>query len=275
MGEKAALRGEPCPEAEPSPSRHPAFGAGLVGVLALALGPAAWAAGDETSARAALETALVRAETEVKTAPRLAFTETVAEKGVTVAARFDPKAAPNRAWTLVSPSPPLKGQTRKTYDGILADTPDERDLFLDRIRASLGDRGRYEGELDGVAAFDFALAPDARPTHSPLDGALNLAQHIRLKAWVDIAQGRFQAIRFYAPAAFSATPLAHVDHITLDFTFAPAFPAGPVVVARIDTDARYRIAGIVGIVRDTVWFSDVVGVPGAPIRRLPTDKKNR
>lgn len=243
-------------------------GAILASVLACGAGAAH---ADEPGARAALTAAFDRAEREAREAPRLAFTETVAEKGVVVAGRFDPSRPPGGQWTPVGVVT-ASAQQRDSYRGIVADTPNERDLFLDRIRASLGDGGRLVSESDGLAAFDFAMSPTARPTNSPLDGALNLAAHIRVELVVNESTQRLASMRFYAPQAFSATPLARVDRIDLRFTFGESYSGGPTVVRRIDTDAAYRVAGIAAGMRDTVWFGDVAPAARASGVVLASDR---
>jgi len=239
----------------------------LIAVTLLAAMAFAPAFGDEAAARAALARALDAADRDARGPGRLAFTETVAEKGVRVSARFEPHGQREGKWRPLTPL--TKGQERETYRSIVRDTPNESDLFLNRIRASLGDSGRLVSEQNGHATFDFAMDRRARPTHSPLDGALNLAEHIRIELKIDAHAGRLDAMRFYAPAPFSATPLARVERIDMKFTFGPSFPGGPVVVRQIDTDAAYRLAGLANIVRDTVWFSDIE--PATPGSANETD----
>lgn len=214
---------------------------------------------DEAGARNALSAALNRADREAREAPRLAFTETVAEKGVVVAVRFNPGRPRDEQWMPVGVVT-ASNQQRESYRGIVADTPDERDLFLNRVRASLGDAGRLVSEGDGLAVFDFAMSPAAHPTNSPLDGALDLAANIRVELLVDERAQRLASMRFYAPRVFSATPLARVDHVDLRFTFGESYSGGPTVVRQIDTDAAYHLAGIARGMRDTVWFSAVAPV---------------
>ncbi|HWA23939.1 MAG TPA: hypothetical protein VG735_16210 [Caulobacterales bacterium] len=214
---------------------------------------------EETTARAALAAALTSAAREADTAPRMAFTETVSEKGVIVAGRFDPRLAPGHLWTPVGVVA-KSGQEQESYRSIVHDTPDERDLLLGKIPATITGQGRLMSEANGVALFDFAMSPAAHPTNSPLDSALQLSNHIRVQLSVDEASQRLTGMRFYAPAPFSATPLARVDRVDLRFSFGASFPGGPTVVRQVDTDAHYRIVGVGNVMRDTVWFSDVVPI---------------
>jgi hypothetical protein len=216
---------------------------------------------DEAGAHAALNKALTRAVAETQSTPRLAFTETVAEKGVTVSARFNPALMKSRAWSPLSPL--VTRQETTTYRGIVHDTPDERDLLLGRVARTIAGPGRLISETGGAAVFDFALSPQARPTNSMLDTALGLAQHIRVRLTVDEAKGAFAGMTFYAPGPFSATPLAHVSRLSLQFGFGESYPGGPIVVRRIDTDAGYDVVGVAKSVRDTIWFKDVAPAPNA------------
>lgn len=214
------------------------------------------ASAEEPCARAALAAALSRADAEARAAPRMAFTETVAEKGVVVSGRFNPAEPAGARWTpvgLVAAS----GQQQESYRGIVNDTPDERDLLLTRVRSTVAGPGDLVSEENGVAMFDFPMSPSAHPTNSPLDGALNLSSHIRVQLSVNEATQTLTGMRFYAPAAFAATPLARVDRIDLRFEFGDSFPGGPTIVRRVDTDAAYQIAGFSNTMRDTVWFGDV------------------
>ena len=229
----------------------------VIGALGISARPAL---ADEVSARAALNAALDRADKDARTAPRLSFTETVAEKGVVVTGRFTPGAPSGGQWTPVG-AVAASGQERDSYRGIVRDTPNERDLFLNRIRPSLGNSGRLVSEAGGEATFDFAMSPQAHPTHSPLDGALNLAAHVRVELTVNEATQLLTRMRFYAPAPFSATPLARVDHVNLGFSFGDSYFGGPLVVRRIDTDAGYHVAGFPALMRDTVWFNNVQPAP--------------
>lgn len=223
------------------------------------------AAGLESQARAALAAAFHRADQEAQASPRLSFTETVAEKGVTVSARFDP-ATPNR-WTPITAA--ASAQERKSLEGIYSDTPDERDLFLHRIRSSLSGTGSLVSSHDGVSVFDFAMARTARPTGTLLDQVADLQSRIRVQLTVDAHTQTFTAMRFYAPAPFHATPIAKVDHVELNFTFGPSYAGGPTVVRRITTDVRYSIATAEAVVRDTVWFSDVAPRAGLALGAGP------
>ncbi|MBU6374236.1 MAG: hypothetical protein KJS97_16040 [Alphaproteobacteria bacterium] len=233
-----------------------AAGAVLVAVSA----PAARA--DEAQARAALDLAFRRATAEAHASPRLSFVETVAEKGVRVAARFDPVAT--RTWTPLAP--PTSAQESKSLADTVRDTPDERDLLLDRIRASLSGAGTLVAERDGIATFDFAMAKTARPTGTLLDQVADLQSHIRVQLTVDEKTGTFTAMRFFAPQPFHATALAKVDHVDLAFTFGPSFVGGPTVVRQVATDVAYSIAGVACAVRDGVWFSDVAPRAGRAVR---------
>lgn len=239
-------------------------------VAVLLVSAIAWvipAHADEPAARAALLRALASAEASTQAAPRLAFTETVAEKGVIVAGRFDPRRPPDARWAPVGFSlESASRQARETYQGILQDTPNESDLLLTRIRASIAGPGTLASEQNGRATFNFSLSPGVRPTGSPLDGALNLAAHIRVQLVVDETSGEFVSMRFYAPTAFSATPLAHVDRIEIHVALGPSFAGGPLIVQRVDTDAAYSLLGVGAVVRDTVWFSDVTYAGPGPIR---------
>jgi hypothetical protein len=226
--------------------------AGLIG-----FSPAAHA--DEALARTALAAALASATQEADAAPRMAFTETVSEKGVVVAGRFDPRRAPGHLWSPIG-AVAKTGQEQESYRAIVHDTPDERDLLLGRIPATIAGQGRLLSETNGVALFDFAMSPAARPTNSPLDSALRVSAHIRVQLSVDEASQRFTAMRFYAPSAFSATPLARVDRVDLRFSFSASFPGGPTIVRQVDTDAAYHIVGVASVMRDTVWFGDVAPV---------------
>jgi hypothetical protein len=220
---------------------------------------------DEAGARQALDRALQRATMEAQTSPRLSFTETVAEKGVTVSARFDPCRSPAQAWTPLQPA--LSAQEKATYRGIVHDTPDERDLLLARIPDTIAKPGTLVRESNGVATFDFALSPSARPTNSPLDAALSLAKHIRFELSVDESSQTLTGFRFYAPSVFAATPLAHVDHVDMRFDLGLSYADGPTIVRRIDTDAAYNVVGVAAKIVDTVWFKDVLPAPASECPR--------
>jgi hypothetical protein len=228
--------------------------------FALAFSFAAPAFADEAGARSALAAALASAASEAQGAPRMAFTETIAEKGVVVSGRFDPSALRNARWTPVGDVPP--GQGQETYRNIVRNTADERDLLLAKIPGSITGAGRFISETGGIAVFDFAMSPDAHPTNSVLDGMLGLSNHVRVQLSVDVAAGRFSGMRFYAPRAFSAAPLVRVEAVNLVFSFGPSFAGGPNVVRRIDTDARYSIARVANHMQDTLWFKDIAPIQG-------------
>ena len=227
----------------------------IAALIAIAVFPLP-ARANEADARAALRTALDRAECDARTSPRLSFTETVAEKGVKVAAHYHPVGATSGQWTPVGEVAP-GGQERSSYREIIHDTPNERDLLLDRVRASLGDLGRLVSETADEAKFDFALSPQAHPTNSLLDGALHLSEHVRVELAINKIDPALTRMRFYAPTAFAATPLAHVDRLNLSFSFGPSYAGGPIVVRRINSDAAYRVTGFNNQMRDTVWFDDI------------------
>lgn len=234
----------------------------LAGALVLFVATAVGAHADEVGARAALEAAFRRAETEAAAAPRLSFVETVAEKGVIVAARFDPAASPH--WTPVRPA--RTPQERKSLADAYRDTPDERDLLLDRIKSSLSGPGELVSSRDGLAVFEFAMARTARPTGTLLDQVADLQSHIRVQLTVDQAAGAFTGMRFFAPAPFHATPVAKVERVELGFEFGPSYAGGPIVVRKVTTDVAYTIAGVRSAVRDAVWFSEVAPRPGRAAR---------
>ena len=108
-----------------------------------------------------------------------------------------------------------------------------------------------------MATFEFPMAPTARPTGTLLDQIGDLQSHIRVQLIVDQHAGAFSSMRFFAPQAFHATPIARVDRIALSFTFGPSFDGGPIVVRRVDTDIAYSLAGSNRAVRDVVWFSEI------------------
>lgn len=235
-------------------------GVGLLAALALVLCPTRFAAADEARARAALQLAFARAQTEAKAAPRLAFVETVAEKGVQVAAQFDPARPAKLRWAPLRA--PKTAQERDSLEGIYKDTPDETDLLLHRVQGAVSGEGTLVADHAGIATFEFAMSPQARPTKTLLDKVGDLQSHIRVSITVDENRGVMTGMRFFAPKAFRITPIAEVNRVDLTFAFGASFDGGPEVVRRVDTDVAYRLAGAAKTVRDTVWFSEIQPRPG-------------